>query len=192
MKSITIYPQDIIPNAKYMCDAEGRCDLLGQLLMNGYGIRIPPKTRTPQCLSSGINNFVVCVRSYVYCNTPLTLQLLALTPLSPRKQVDEANKLLHPFGIVLVTEQQQETIKSNIQPAKIESKEPELTLTNIFRTSRYSCDCGNSQTLSNLIVDSDNNDILLLCNYCNNELPTNIFNQIKDKFQDSLNLLNPN
>jgi hypothetical protein len=185
MKSITVYPQDIIPNAKYMCDAEGRCDLLGQLLMNGYGIRIPPKTRTPQCLQSAVNNFVVCVRSYVYSNTPLTLALLKLTSLPPRKQVAEANKLLESIGIVLVTEDQQESIRSNIQqPILNELVEPELILTNVFRTSRFRIDCGGNQTLSSLVVDDSN----LYCTYCKNELPTDIYNQIKNKFQEEITL----
>jgi hypothetical protein len=188
MKSITVYPQDIIPNAKYMCDAEGRCDLLGQLLINGYGIRIPPKTRTPQCLQSAINNFVVCIRSYVYSNTPLTIALLKLTSLPPRKQIAEANKLLQAVGIVLVTEDQQESIRSNIQqpttPVLDELVEPQLILTNLFRTSRYRCDCGGNQVLTSLVIDDNN----LYCTYCQDEVPTDVYNQIKNKFQEEITL----
>jgi hypothetical protein len=188
MKSITVYPQDIIPNAKYMCDAEGRCDLLGQLLMNGYDIRIPPKTRTPQCLSSAINNFVICIRQYVYSNTPLTLALLKLSSLPPRKQIAEANKLLQAVGIVLVTEEQQESMRINIEqpttPVLSELVDPELFLTNLFRTSRYRCDCGGNQSLSSLTVD----DNTLYCSYCQDELPTDIYNQIKNKFQEEITL----
>jgi len=185
MKSITVYPQDIIPNAKYMCDAEGRCDLLGQLLMNGYGVRIPPKTRTPQCLQSAINNFVVCIRSYVYSNTPLTIALLKLTSLPPRKQIAEANKLLQAVGIVLVTEDQQESIRSNIQQETTVIKtEYNLVLTNVFRTSRLTCVCGGTQSIADLTIDDES----LYCNYCNDEIPTDLYNQIKNVFQEELTL----
>jgi hypothetical protein len=185
MKSITIYPQDIIPNAKYMCDAEGRCDLLGQLLMNGYGIRIPPKTRTPQCLSSAINNFVICIRQYVYSNTPLTLALLKLSSLPPRKQIAEANKLLQTVGIVLVTEEQQESMRINIeQPIEPSPTEYNLVLTNVFRTSMLTCCCGATQSLTGLVIDYDS----LYCNYCNDEIPNDIYNQIKNKFQEEITL----
>jgi hypothetical protein len=183
MKSITVYPQDITPNALYMCDAEGRCDLLGQLLMNGFGIRIPPRTRTPQCLSSAINHFVVCIRRYVYCNTPLTLQLLALSPLPPRKQVEEANKLLQAIGIVLVTEEQQTTIRNNIEQPETVTVEPELFVTNLFRTSRYKCSCGQSQSLTSLIYDTDDNDsVMAYCNYCSGEVPDELCLRIYQRF----------
>ena|SRR5690554_5771307 len=113
MRNIVIYPEDIIPNAKYMVDANGRADLLGQILIQ-TGIKVPPKTRTPQCLQSGIYHFTTIIRTYVYSNTPLTLQLLSLTNLPPRKQMAAANELLNPIGINLITEDELEQARANI------------------------------------------------------------------------------
>lgn len=104
MKTILIYPEDIIPSTRYMHDSEGRYDLLGQILYTGYGVKIPPKTRTPQDLQEMINLFVVKVRGYTYTMTPLCQQLLALSSLPGKKQVEEANKLLAPYKIRLVLE----------------------------------------------------------------------------------------
>jgi hypothetical protein len=93
---------------------------------------------------------------------------------------------------ILVDPQHQETIKSNIVQVLDELVEAELTLTNLFRTSRYRCDCGGTQSLADLSVDSYTSELMLLCNYCSNELPSDLFNQIKNKFQDDLNLLKAN
>lgn len=186
MKTITVYPQDIIPNAKYMCDANGQCDLLGQILINGFGIRIPNKTRTPQCLQSGIVHFVVCVRQYVYCNTPLTLALLKLSSLPPRKQVEEANKLLQPLGIVLTTEDKVEQART-MQETVIEVDcEYKLDLTNLFRTSRLRCTCGGSQILPNLDYDIAENTLIACCNYCGDEIPPEMLDSIQANFNDDL------
>ncbi len=181
MKTITVYPQDIIPNAKYMCDAQGRCDLLGQILINGYGIRIPPKTRTPQCLQSSIVNFVTCIRQYVYCNTPLTQSLLALSPLSPRKQIAEANLLLNPLNITLVTEEQLTKVQQTIEPV-VEPTKRSLVMTSVFRTCRYTCTCGGTQSVNDLVSDTDDDTLLLYCNYCNDEVPKQYVSEILRAF----------
>lgn len=181
MKTITVYPQDIIPNAKYMCDAEGRCDLLGQIIMS-YGIKVPPKTRTPQCLQTGIANFVVCIRQYVYSNTTLTLQLLALSPLSPRKQIAEANKLLASVGVELVTEDQ--CTRQVIEPVTVASPTASLTLTNLTRTSFYHCSCGQNQSIDSLVDDVDNEgNAMFLCTYCGDELSKEHSLQLVNHFQ---------
>jgi hypothetical protein len=179
MKDILIYTEDILPKAKYMNDLEGRHDLLGQLLFTGFGIRIPAKTRTPQDLDKSIRHFVVCVRGYCYCNTPLTLSLLELTPLPGKRQVAEANKLLNPIGINLVVA----TDDKPTPPPKIEGvvftptySKKNLSLTNLERTSWYTCTCGNNTVVSTLKKYN------LACPVCLDPLDDTFIEQIKLKF----------
>lgn len=105
MKTILIFPQDIIPNCKYINDANGRHDLLGQILYSGFDIHIPPKTRTPQELKRAIHPFTKIIRQYVFVLTPLSLALLDLSYLPGKRQIVEANKLLKEYDIFLVTEE---------------------------------------------------------------------------------------
>lgn len=104
MRTILIYPQDIIPGTRYLHDPDGRMDLLGQILYTGFGVKIPKKTRTPQDLQESINLFVVKYRGYTYTMTPLCQRLLGLSSLPGKKQVEEANKLLEPHKIRLILE----------------------------------------------------------------------------------------
>lgn len=114
MKTITIYPEDIVPKTSFMHDRQGRHDLLGQILLSGYGIDIPVNCRTPQELKIALTPFTMIIRRHVYCLTDLTIKLLALNSLPGKKQVSEANKLLAPYSIKLITEQDLETMRSNI------------------------------------------------------------------------------
>jgi hypothetical protein len=181
MQTITIYTQDIISNAKYICDAEGRCDLLGQILVTGYNIRVAPKTRTPACLQTGIRNFVSLYRGYVYCNTPLTLALLDNAYLPPGKQVAEANKLLNPLGINLVTESQ---CIAKIGDSYTQ-REVSLKLTELSRTSMYGCECGQNCSVSSLVAEEDdNNKIHLSCTYCLRAIPIEYNNTLVKQFMD--------
>lgn len=188
MRNITIYHQDIIPNAKYMCDAEGRCDLLGQILTTGYAMRIPPKTRTPQCLQTSINNFVVCIRQYVYSNTPLTQKLLSNSNLSPRKQIEEANRLLNPVGINLVVADDQEAKQEQAKQAidnnsSSNNRSSSLTFTNLLRTSIYHCSCGQNCCVTSLVQDEDSNGKLYFyCPYCSVDLDDDLTNQVQNQF----------
>jgi hypothetical protein len=176
MKRITIYPQDIMPGAKYICDAEGRCDLVGQILASGYDIRIPPKTRTPQELQRAILNFTTIVRQYTYAMTPLCLQLLANSTLSPRKQIEAANKLLVKYDIELVVADDEPTKSIELPITST------LRLTNLQRTSMYSCVCGQNMSVSSLLEEEDDNgDIEYSCTYCH--LP------LESKYNLSINQL---
>jgi hypothetical protein len=161
MRRIVIYPQDIMPGAKYICDAEGRCDLVGQILASGYGIRIPPKTRTPQELQRAILHFTTIVRQYTFAMTPLCLQLLSNSTLSPRKQIEAANKLLAKHDIELVVADDEPTKPMELPKAST------LQLTNLERTSMYGCVCGQNMSVSSLIVEEDDSgNIQYSCTYC--------------------------
>lgn len=180
MKEITIYTEDIIPNCKYMCDELGRLDLLGQLLFTGYNIRIPYKTRTPQDLEKSIKNFVVCIRGFCYSNTPITLSLLALYSLPGKKQVAEANKLLNSIGINLIIASEVKPVVEKLPESVIETnywKEPTLSLTNLTRTSWYSCSCGHSSTISDIQRHNE-----ALCLACKLPMSTEHIQQVLNKF----------
>ena len=155
MKTINIYPQDIIPNAKYMHDAEGRMDLLGQIFYTGYGIRVPMKTRTPQDLDSPIHPFTRVYRRYCVTLTPMCQALLDVSPLPGKKQVAEANPILLPYNIQLVLAGEIEAEK--ILAAK-PSNLPKLDLTDLLRTSQYQCTCSQSFALSEIVIADDEND----------------------------------
>lgn len=101
MKLIPIYTCDIARSAAYMHDTEGRMDLLGQILFTGFNIPVPMKTRSPSELDHTVHPFTTVIRTYVRCNTSLTMQMLANIGLSPKQQIDEANKLLAPYNIQL-------------------------------------------------------------------------------------------
>ena len=173
MKIINIYIQDIIPNAKYMCDADGRCDLLGQLLTTGYGIRLPPKTRTPQELNTAIQHFVIIIRGYVYALTPLALQLLANASLPPRKQITLANELLKSVNIQLnIVEEPSHTPPP--QRSKLVTATPN-------RLSRFHCICGQSMLIDNLLEDlDDDGNECYCCNYCHGSLDKKLTTQIME------------
>lgn len=114
MKTILIYPEDIIPKTRFMHDREGRYDLLGQIFFSGYQINIPVNCRTPQELKRAVHPFVVVIRQTVYALTPLTLQLLKNSSLPGKKQMGLANELLKEYNIQLITEKELETLKEEL------------------------------------------------------------------------------
>ena len=101
MKLIPIHTCDILRNSPYLHDTQGRLDLLGQIILTGYNIPVPMKTRTPAELDTTIYPFTTMIRQYSRCNTALTLDLLANIGLSGKQQLKEANKLLLKFQIQL-------------------------------------------------------------------------------------------
>jgi len=167
MKDIIIYTDDIIPNAKYMNDDKGRLDLLGQLLFTGYGINIPYKTRTPQDLNRAIKDFVICVRGYCYCNTPLTLSLLAITSLPGKRQLGEANKILNPKSINLIIANAPKPVESEPLPEGEVSTpywtKASLSINSLARTSWYTCSCGHSSTIASIQLQTGNKLACLSC-----------------------------
>lgn len=186
-RTIKIYSADITTNAKYMHDPNGKHDLLGQILYTGYSIRIPVKTRTPQELKKAIFPFTKLYRGYEYCNTPLTLAILDLNSLPGKRQVVDANILLQPHNIYLEDvseslkiEQQQEVALS--MPTEVQ---PRLVLTSLPRTSTYTCSCGNTTSLTSLILD-DYDDIdhtaEFNCPYCLESLSVDRCKAIVNKF----------
>ena len=101
LKTIPIYVEDIVQGAPKMKDSLGRLDLLGQILMTGYEVKIHSHSETPASQSTVIHPFSVKVRGRVHC-TELCLKILRnASSLPPRKQVEEANKLLEPYDIYL-------------------------------------------------------------------------------------------
>jgi len=183
MKNINIYPEDIIPNSKYMCDSSGRLDLLGQILFTGYGIPIPFKTRTPSDLECAIRNFVVCIRGYKYCDTALSLSLLALDSSPGNKQIEAANKLLFPYGIQLIS--QSSSNKQVIEPPKkgvvklVHVTKANLALLQKTNNSWYSCTCSKAIRIDKLIADGTP----YKCPECNELIPLEFQNQIIERFQ---------
>jgi len=177
MKTIEIYLEDVNPKARYICDAEGKCDLLGQILTTGFDINIPPKTRTPQDLCSSIRWFVTCYRGYTYSNTGLTQQLLDNASLPSRKQMEAANKLLNPIGINLIVAN---TTKELERIEEQRSKETTVTFTNLFRTSMLHCSCGQNSSLSSLVEELDDDDkVSYSCPYCLTTLSSQLNQEIE-------------
>ena len=101
LKTIRVYPEDIIRGAKYLKDSTGKLDLLGQILVIGYNIKIHDRIKSPSHQNTVINPFSVWIRDQAH-NTELTLQLLRNSKLySGTQQVELANILLEPHDIYL-------------------------------------------------------------------------------------------
>jgi hypothetical protein len=180
MKQIIIYTRDIKPNTDYMHDTQGRYDLLGQILATGYQIHIPMKTRTPQDLGTAIHPFTLSPRKYTLCNSALTLAILKNNHLTGKQQLEAANKLLAPYDIVLVSdfennkaEREVEVAKSTIDDDKV--IKPFLKKFVNARHSLYTCGCGATSAVSELVVDDD----ILLCPYCHDEVDNLHYDDIK-------------
>ncbi len=101
LKTILIYPEDIIPNCPFMLDSEERLDLLGQILHTGYSVNVFEKTASPACNDTVINPFSIMYRGKAF-NTPLTLKILAnARTMSGHTQITAANVLLEEHDIYL-------------------------------------------------------------------------------------------
>ena len=103
LKTIVVYPADISPKAKYMKDKQGRLDLLGQILVIGFGITVHEGIKSPAHQSTGLWPFSVWVREEAH-NTELTVKLLRNSSFPGMKQVELANVLLEPYDIYLEIE----------------------------------------------------------------------------------------
>ena len=100
LKTIVVYPEDIDPKAKFMLDNKGRLDLLGQILVIGFNIKVHERIRSPAHMNCAISPFSVWARDHAH-NTELTIKLLQNSHLSGYRQVKLANTLLEPHNIYL-------------------------------------------------------------------------------------------
>jgi len=95
--------------------------------------------------------------------------------------VAEANKLLNPLGINLVTESQ---CIAKIGDSYTQ-REVSLKLTELSRTSMYGCECGQNCSVSSLVAEEDdNNKIHLSCTYCLRAIPTEYNDTLIKQFMD--------
>lgn len=180
MKQIIIYTRDIKPNTDYMHDTQGRYDLLGQILATGFDITIPMKTRTPQDLGTAIHPFTLSPRKYTLCNSAVTLAILKNNHLTGKQQLEAANKLLAPFNILLVSDTEVDKLEKRLEVAKANIDDdtvisPFLKKFVNAKHSLYTCECGSTSAVTELIADDD----LLLCPYCNDEINNRHLSDIK-------------
>lgn len=180
MKTITIYTRDIKPNSDYMHDTQGRYDLLGQILATGFQMTIPMKSRTPQDLGVAIHPFTLSPRKYTLCNSAATLAILKNNHLTGKQQLEAANKLLAPFNILLVSDSEVDKLEKRLEVAK--SNISNDTVISPFlkkfvnaRHSLYTCACGSTSAVTELIADDDD----LLCSYCSDEVDNRYLCEIK-------------
>jgi hypothetical protein len=101
LKTILICTTDIKPGMKWMLDKHGRMDLLGQILLTGYSIKVQPLIESPAHQGTLLHPFTVFARNRIH-NTALTIQLLKNGEyLSGYKQLLAANILLEEYDIYL-------------------------------------------------------------------------------------------
>jgi len=100
-KCIPIYTEDIRSTQDYMNNRDGSYDLLGQILTTGYGIKVHRQAETPANQGTLIHPFTVKARNRIH-NTELCIQILLNSQLMDgRRQLEEANKLLDEYDILL-------------------------------------------------------------------------------------------
>ena len=99
-KTILIYAEDIIPGINKMRDKkgpEGRLDLMGQILVTGYGVKVHDNAESPAQQNTAIHPFSRMIRGRAN-NTELTQTILMNADrLSGKKQVEIANILLDKY-----------------------------------------------------------------------------------------------
>ena len=171
MREITIYLPDLASNKTHLCDNDGKHDLLGQILYT-LGETVIPKQKLPSDLLKSIPPFTCSCRGKIV-DTALTIQLASLARLSPREQVERANSALKLHNIILIPVSDKDLLNNETELANAysnideESNPPNLSLTNLARTSTYRCpECLNLMAITELEwIDNE-----YQCTFCNDVL----------------------